>query len=252
MGEKIENRYYEAYTRDSLAVIHFKDEIFELLTNIDQTQVLMEFIRQSELDRSVRGLIFFNETGCLGEAAYDRYIRRIVRSGQDLESSDSPEISEKNIRFRQINILGRFMGSLARYQKLFIVGIGDTIVTPFIGVILVADIRLASPAASFSMAHKRYGLHPSGSIPFLFPSYAGYGRSMELQLSEQIDAGKAFQLGLFNQILPADNFEENCIRYVQPFIKSCPSTLRLTRRLNTFRFRDMDDYLEFEASLLNL
>jgi enoyl-CoA hydratase/carnithine racemase len=235
-----------------LAVVHFKNEIFELLTNIEQTQALTAFIQQSEHDRSVRGLAFFNEPGCLGEEAYEKYIKRIVKDIRSIEKMESPEIVEKDTRFRQINILGKFMKSLAYYQKLFITCIESTIVTPFIGVVLVADIRLASPDAAFSMAHKKYGLHPSGSIPLIFPSYTGAGISMELQLSERIEAGTAFRLGLINQILPADNFMESCIRYVQPYLKGCPSTLRLTRRLNSYRFKDINDYLELEASLLNL
>ena len=252
MGDRIQNRYYEAYTRDSLAVVHFKNAIFDLLTNIEQTQALTEFIRQSEQEKSVRGLAFFNEPGCLGEEVYEKYIKTIIKGGEDIDTIESPVITERTTRFRQINILGKFMKSLAYYQKLFITCMEGTIVTPFLGVILVADIRLARPDVTFSMAHKKYGLHPSGAIPLIFPSYTGAGISMEMQLSDRIGAGTAFRLGLINQILPEDNFMENCIRYVQPYLKGCPSTLRLTRRLNSFRFKDLDDYLELESSLLNL
>jgi enoyl-CoA hydratase/carnithine racemase len=252
MEEKINNQYYEAYYRDKMAVIHFRDKVFELLTDIDESQALMDFIHQSEQDRAVRGLIFFNDPDCLGEAEYEKYIGIISKTGKVPEDMDSPEIVDKNIRFRQITILGRFIRSLSRYQKLFVTAVGSPIVTPFIGVVLLADFRLVGPGGAFSLAHRKYGLHPSGVIPYIFPSYTGYGKSMELQLTERIDALQGFRLGLFNQILPADQFEDNCIRYVQPFLTGCPNTLRLTRRLNSFRFNDLEDYLQLEASLLNL
>lgn len=252
MESAFKNQYYEAYLRDSLAVIRFNDDIFELLTNVDESQRLMEFIRLSESERSVRGLIFFNEPQCLGEEAYEKFIRRIMKEQTVPEEAEAPQFAERITRFRQINILGRFIRTLGNYQKLFIAGIDCSVVTPFIGVVLVADFRLASPDTNFSLAHRKYGLHPSGAIPFLFPHFAGFGRSMQLQLSDRIDAGKAFRLGMINQILPSDHFEENCIRYVQPYLQGCPSTLRMTRRLNTFRFRKLEEYLEFESSLLNL
>ena len=252
MMEQITNPYYEAYIRDSLAVIYFRDRIFDLLTSIDESQALMEFIQHSELEKKVKGLIFFNEPGCLGEEAYDQYVRRIVKGGINLEEIDVPEYAERITRFRQINILGRFIQFLSNYHKLFITCIRAQIVTPFIGVVLSADIRLAGPRASFSLAHRKYGLHPSGSIPFLFTGFSGFGKTVELQLSDRIDVAQAYRLGMINQVLPADRFEDNCIRYVQPYLKGCQSTLRLTRRLNTFRFRDLDDYLQFESSLLNL
>jgi len=252
MGEKIQNKYYDAYTRDRMAVINFKSDIFELLTNIGESQKLNGFIKESEQDRSVRGLIFFSEPGCLGEKAYDEYARRIIRGEMDMDDVEGPDFVDKLTRFRQINILGRFIGTLSRYQKLFVTTIGYGIVTPFLGVVLAADFRLASPNGAFVLAHKKYGFHPSGSIPYLFPYYTGFGRGIELQLVNRIEALQAFKLGLFNQILPDDDFQDNCIRYVQPYLKNCPSTLRLTRRLNSFRFRHLEEYLEFEASLLNL
>jgi len=252
MDEMIENRYYETYYRDSLAVINLKKDIFELISSIEESQGLMEFIKKSEHDQAVRGLIMFNEPGSLGVEAYDNYVRKILKAPLEVEDKEKPDLAEGVTRFRQMIILGRFLKFLGNYQKLLVTAVSSTITTPFIGGVLVADIRLASPGACFKLTHRKYGLHPSGGIPFLFPGFIGMGRSIEMQLSDKIEAEKGFRLGFFNQILPSDHFEDNCIRYVQPYLKGCPSTVRLTRRLNAYNYRGLDGYLELEASLLNL
>ena len=252
MGKIIDNQYYEASIQDNLAIVSFKSEAFELITNIAESQVMMDFIRDAEHDPSVKGLLLLNRKDSLGEQAYDRFIRSILAEDESLENKDVPTFLQKNIRFRQINILNRFIKFLSGYHKLVIVGIGCTMVTPFMGVAMVADIRLASPFGAFSLAHRKYGLHPSGGIPFFLTHYLGHSKAIELQLSDRINAEEAFRLGLVNQILPSDNFQENCIRYIQPYLNNYRSTLSTTKRLNNFKNRWLQEYQEHEGSIINL
>lgn len=252
MGKIIDNLYYDASIQDNLAIISFKAEAFELITSVNDSQVLMDFIRDAEYNASVKGLLLLNEPECMGELAYDQFIRSIKKEDNLLENNDVPTFLQKNKRFRQINILNRFIRYLSGYHKLVIAGISSTVVTPFIGVALVADLRLASPFGVFSLAHRKYGLHPSGSIPFFLTHYLGHSKSIEIQLSDRVTAEEAFRLGLINQILPADKFSENCMRYIQPYLSHCRSTLSMTKRLNNFKHRGLQDYQEHESSLMNL
>ncbi|MFA4864064.1 MAG: hypothetical protein WC605_09875 [Bacteroidales bacterium] len=166
MGKSIDNLYFDASIQDNLAVISFKSEAFELISSLNDSQVMMDFIRDADYEPSVKGLLLLNQPDCLGEQAYDHFIRSILKEDDSLESKDYPVFLQKNVRFRQINILNKFIRFLSGYHKLVIVGLGCTMVTPFMGVALVADMRLASPYGVFSLAHRKYGLHPSGAIPF--------------------------------------------------------------------------------------
>lgn len=251
MAKIIDNLYFEASIERHLAVVSLKAEMFEFITSIDDSQVLMDFLREAEYNTTVKGLLMLNKPDCLGEEAYDVFIRSILKEDKSTDS-DVPDFLQKNKRFRQIHILNNFIRFLAGYQKIVVTGIGSTIVTPFMGAALVADMRLASPLGSFSLAHRKYGLHPSGAIPYFLTHYLGHSKSVEIQLSDHVSAEEAFRLGLVNQILPADNFEENCIRYLQPYLANWRSTLSSTKRLNNFKHRWLQDYLNHEASLMNL
>jgi enoyl-CoA hydratase/carnithine racemase len=226
--------------------------VYDLITSIENSQVLMDFIREAGHDHSTRGLLLMNQSECLGEEEYDRFIRSIMKEKTNGQSEDMPDFLQKNTRFRQINILNRFIHFLSQYQKLVVVGIDCTLVTPFMGATMVADLRLASPGAVFSLAHKKYGLHPSGAIPYFLTHYLGHSKSIEVQLSDRLTAEEAFRLGLVSQILPEDRFVENCIRYVQPYLAYCRSTLQMTKRLNNFKHRWLDEYFDHETVLMNL
>jgi len=252
MGKIIDNLYFEASIEENLAIVCFKAEAFELITSINDSQLMMDFIREAEHNHAVKGLLLLNQPGVLGEEVYDVFIRSILKEDDSLEDKDVPTFLQKNTRFRQINILNRFIRFLASYHKMVFVGVSSTVVTPFMGVTLVADMRLASPNGVFSLAHRKYGIHPSGAIPFFLTHYLGHSKALELQLSDRINAEDAFRLGLVNQILPADHFKQNCVRYIQPFLGNYRSTLSMTKRLNNFKNRWLQEYLDHESSLMNL
>lgn len=252
MGKIIDNLYFEAAIEDHLAMVSFKSDAFEFITSIDDSQVMMDFIREAEHNQAVKGLLLLNEPYCLGEEAYDAFIKGILKEENSPGGKDTPTFIQKNKRFRQINILNGFIRFLAGYHKLVVAGIGCTVVTPFMGATLVADLRLASPYGSYALAHRKYGLHPSGAIPYFLTHYLGHSKAIEVQLSDHISAGEAFRLGLVNQILPAENFKQNCIRYLKPMLENYRSTLSMTKRLNNFKNRWLQDYFDHEASLMNL
>ncbi len=252
MTKIIDNLYFEATIEENLAIVKLKSDAFDLITSINESQVMMDFLREAEYNSAVKGLLLLNEPDCLGEKAYDDFIHSILSEDDITENKDVPTFIQKNTRFRQINILNRFIGFLAGYHKLVFVGISSTIVTPFMGATLVADVRLASPHGAFSLAHRKYGLHPSGAIPFLLTHYLGHSKAIEIQLSDKITADEAFRLGLVNQILPHDLFTENCIRYIQTFFKNYRSTLNTTKRLNNYKNSGLPEYFRHEGSIINL
>lgn len=252
MPKLIDNPYFDASVEDNLAIILFKPGAFEFITSISDSQVMMDFIRETEYNHDVKGLLLLSEPGCLGEEAYDVFIRSILHEDESLKDRDVPSFLQKNTRFRQINILNRFIRYLSGYHKLVTVGLSSTMVTPFMGVALVADLRLASPNAAFSLAHRKYGLHPSGAIPYFLTHYLGHSKAMEVQLSDRVTAEEAFRLGLVNQILPADDFNRNCLRYIHIYLANYRSTLNMTKRLNNFKNRWLEDYLEHESGIMNL
>ncbi len=248
----ISNKYVETFTEGKIAVINFREKIFEFIISLDESDTLIDFISKTQYDGNIKALLFVNEPGSVDDKQYDEFLKSILSDEYLMEEDEMPDFCEKNIRFKEINILNKIVREIVNYNKLCFVGIKGTVVTPFLGASLAADMRYATENTVFVMAHNKYGLHPSGGLPFFLSQLLGHQKAMEIQLAEKITASEAFKLGIVNKLFPEKDFINSCIKEINKFIgiKSC--TIRNTKRLTNFNRTLINDYFDFEAGLLNL
>jgi len=246
------NDFFEISLVDEFAIVDIKEKVFELITDLKLSGELFDFLSGIDQNQQIKALIFFNSPGSFSEESYDRFIKKILDKNKSHNETVPPPFTEKNTRFREINILNKLIRILASLQTLVVSGIQGTVVTPFIGASLVADYRYASEHAVLSMVHNKYGLHPSGGLPFFLSSFLNHSKAMEIQMSEGINATKALELGLVSKLIPDVNFRQNLLAEVKHFTRLNYCTIRDTKRLTNFNRKDLDHYFEFEANMLNL
>jgi 2-(1,2-epoxy-1,2-dihydrophenyl)acetyl-CoA isomerase len=70
---------------------------------------------------------------------------------------------------------------------------------------LACDLRIASEAATFSMAFVRIGLVPDSGASYFLPRIVGAAAALELSITgERIDAERALHIGLISRVAPAE------------------------------------------------
>jgi len=247
--KKMENlitNYYEVTLRDELAIILFKNDVFELLCNRSNFDLFFEILKNLSEDDKIKALVFSNEPECLGEKSYDRFLNRIMFHEIKSKDSESENFDNKNLRTKEIIVLNRFVEYISNYRKLCITVLRGSIVTPFFGLSLASDIRYATPETYFSLAHNKYGLHPSGGLPYFLVHQLGYNKAIELMFSETISSKEALELGLINKIIPKDNFLEVVIDDIKKIIRLNNSVLISTKRLSSYTRNSLSDFLRFE------
>ncbi len=252
MTSVFNNDFIDIFTEDKIAVVRLRQRIFEFIINLNESDTLIEFITKAEHDREIKALLFINDPHSIDDNEYEKFITSILTEENISAGDDAPNFCEKNIRFREINILNKIVRQIAKFNKLSFVGITGTVVTPFFGASLAADIRYAEENAVFSLVHNKYGLHPSGGLPYFLVQELGHQKAMEVQMSEKITAREAFELGLVNKLFPEMNFMDSCINEIRKYIRIKSCTIRNTKRLTSFSRTALNDYFDFEASLLNL
>lgn len=246
-----ENEMFDAYITDRIFVFYLKSEVFRLFTDLDTSDHLIELIDQAEHDSAVKAMFFINEDGVYSEQNYDNFINRVMANGND-DNDEVPNFCERNLRFREINILNKFIRYIATFHKLVFAGIKGEIVTPFFGAYLASDFIFFQEEASVNFAHNKFGLHPSGALPFFLVQKLGHSRAMEIQMSKSMSSEEALNLGLINHIFPAEDFWDHSIQEIKKFTRNKMCTIRDTKRLTAFARKQLQDYMQFEASLLNL
>ncbi|MFO7576527.1 MAG: enoyl-CoA hydratase [Pelovirga sp.] len=173
-------------------------------------------------------------TAALDSAEEEQQVRVIVlhgtpdcfTSGNDLaDFAAHPPRSENSPVFRFLRTLCRTRKPLLAMVSGPAVGIGTSL-------LLHCDLVYADPTARFQLPFVNLGLCPEAASSYLLPRRIGPHRAAEmLLLGEMIDAEKALQYGLINQLFPAAELTHRVLAKAAQLAAQPPQSLRLTKAL---------------------
>jgi 2-(1,2-epoxy-1,2-dihydrophenyl)acetyl-CoA isomerase len=90
-----------------------------------------------------------------------------------------------------------------------IVAVSGTAAGAGVGLVLAADLAIASRRSRFVTAYSGVGLTPDAGCSFLLPRAIGYKRAMELFVTNRIlDAEEALSWGLVNQVVSDESLAD--------------------------------------------
>jgi enoyl-CoA hydratase/carnithine racemase len=242
-----------SYLKEDIAVIRIISNIFQAFTDLAESGKLISLIQLAERIPDVKALLIINEPGCMSEEEYDKFLHRILARGIDpYAPEESRGIVQKIDRTREINILNRAIAQLVEFKKIAVMGFQGNIVTPFFGAGLAVDFRYAAQGMSFSLAHLKYGIHPSGALPFFLSQYLGHGKAVEILFQrEKITAQEALDMGLLTTILPAQDFEKHCLKEIEKLCHLDTRVIHATKLLANISHIDLRHYFDIESALLH-
>jgi 2-(1,2-epoxy-1,2-dihydrophenyl)acetyl-CoA isomerase len=116
---------------------------------------------------------------------------------------------------------------------------------------LACDLVVAAESAYFQLAFVNIGLVPDGGSSVFVPARVGFARAAELaMLGERLDARKAVDWGLINQVFPDEEFAARTGALLDRLAAGATRSYAGTKRqLNQWMYQHMDDQLEFEAGI---
>jgi len=235
---------------DGVLVIRYGECIFDIFSDLDVRGRYIALLDAVDNDPEVKVVLNLNEHGCLGDEPYEKYINKLCGRNKSVDVATSSKFQENTERSRQLCLHYYTITKRLASKKLIVDGLQGTVVTPFFGESLSADIRLVSDDFCFSLAHEKYGLHPTGGLAFFLPRFVGQGRANEILLTtDVIDAKSALDLGLVSQIFPNEDFESNCIRTAKELARLSPATIETTKKLSFHDEEALHDYFEQETKL---
>ncbi|MBI3966611.1 MAG: enoyl-CoA hydratase/isomerase family protein [Chloroflexi bacterium] len=114
---------------------------------------------------------------------------------------------------------------------------------------LACDVAFASEAAFFTQAFVKIGLVPDAGGMYFLPRAIGLARAKELMFSGRtVDAREAFELGLVNRVVPADQLEAVTLGFARQLAQGATKAMSLMKAvLNRSMNISLEDLLELEA-----
>ena len=105
--ESIERSSFSTNIKDNVAVIKIKEGVFDLVTDINESNILIDFIKETEGIPDIKALFVVNEAGYYNAEVYHEFITKILGPQDDCGEHSPPKFAEKDVRFREINILNK-------------------------------------------------------------------------------------------------------------------------------------------------
>jgi enoyl-CoA hydratase/carnithine racemase len=154
-------------------------------------------------------------------------------SGLDLdEALTLPDMSPHEMMLGQ----QRWGGAFAKFHELpqpVIAAVNGPAAGGGLGFALCADIRLASPAATFNAAFVRIGLSAGDvGVSWSLPRVVGLGIAAEIMLTGRfVNAEEAERIGLVNRVVPAEQLLDDAFEMAALIARNSPFGVTLTKRV---------------------
>jgi 2-(1,2-epoxy-1,2-dihydrophenyl)acetyl-CoA isomerase len=100
------------------------------------------------------------------------------------------------------------------------------------GLVCAADIVIAADTAKFLAGATRVGMAPDAGVSATLPRLVGMRKATEILFTNPVmDAAEAKDLGIINQIVPADELMASAHEFTQGLSDGAPLALAATKRL---------------------
>ena len=186
-------------------------------------------------DATVRVVVLSGTNGVFCSGADLKYIR----AGGDADDlgylSPGARVTPSGFgeRFKQIlEYIHSTIAEIRRAPKPFIAAVDGIAAAGGFGLAMCCDLVVASDRAVFEWAYSKTGLTGAESSTFMLPRLVGFRRAMELVLlNPRIDARRALDLGLINEVYPTATFDQDVRRVARKVAEGPPNALAVAKGL---------------------
>ncbi len=162
---------------------------------------------------------------------------RVFCSGMDMKTTIP--VSQALARGEKVD--ERSFEGLRQAQKALLAGfdLGKPMVAAINGharaggfdLMLASEIRYAVPEATFALEEVALGLYPTGNATVVLPRQIGWVHAHELLLTARpIPAERALEVGLVNELVPADQLMARAMDTADAIAANAPLAVQTTRQ----------------------
>ena len=181
----------------------------------------------------------------LGQAFFDLHQERRVRAviltgagrsfcaGMDLTEMQATRSEQNSFTRWQDDVLAyrEILETMLRFPKPILAAVGGPALAGGAGLMLAADIVVASRDASFGLPEPRRGL-VAGIVAPLLTFRVGCGQAAYLMLtSAAIDAERGQRMGLFHEVVEPEQVWVRAAQLAEECAAGAPESLQLTKRM---------------------
>ncbi len=221
-----ESAEFKCEVLNDLAFITLGEGAFDIATELEAKDHLLEVLAGIEESDAIRGLSLSNTHTYPGDERYREFLDSIMSRGEQSRRTAGLRVS------RYGNAISQIALRLSEFSKPTVARVSGTITGEQLGVMLPCDFRIASSDVSFTFPNVSLGFPPTGCLVFYLLQICGQSKTSEILLSpDPLSVEEALRLGLLSRVVAPDDCEPSCIEQLRSLAKLPPAAFAATRQL---------------------
>jgi len=202
-----------------------------------QGGVLIVTIDRPEARNAINGEVANGIEAALDHAEHDDSIGVVVITGTGHKAfsagADLKAVANSPDGSALMTERGGFAGFVRRpFPKILIAAVNGAALGGGFEIALACDLVVAADHATFGLPEVKRGLFAGAGGVLRLPRVVALPIALELAVTgDSIDATRAFQLGLVNRVVPADQLLEETLTLATRVAGNAPVAVRETKRL---------------------
>lgn len=208
--------------------IVYKNSIAIITLNRPEKRNALNFQMVSELRNALQNIVI--QTGM--RAVVIKAVGEVFSAGADLASLQQLQTNTFEENLADSKHLMALFQQIYHYPLPVIAALNGHAIAGGCGLATVCDFAFATPAVKMGYTEVKIGFIPAIVSVYLVRKIGeGQARNLLLQ-GNLIDAEKALQIGLINDIIDADNLENHVLKFTEKLIaQTSGNSLALTKKL---------------------
>ena len=156
-----------------------------------------------------------------------------------------------DVRENYANVIQRIPQALFNLNLPTIAAVNGPAVGAGCDLAMYCDMRVASENAMFAESFIKVGIIPGDGGAWILPRIAGFARAAEMAFTgEAITAEQAYEWGMLNRLVKADELMDEAMALAQRIAKNPPQALRATKQLlRAGTSMPLDSLLQMSAAI---
>ena len=156
-----------------------------------------------------------------------------------------------DVRENYANVIQRIPQALFNLNLPTIAAVNGSAVGAGCDLAMYCDMRVASENAMFAESFIKVGIIPGDGGAWILPRIAGFARAAEMAFTgEAINAQQAYEWGMLNRLVKADELMDTAMDLAQRIAKNPPQALRATKQLlRAGTSMPLDSLLQMSAAI---
>eukprot|EP01098_Paradermamoeba_levis_P002645 TRINITY_DN1306_c0_g1_i1.p1 TRINITY_DN1306_c0_g1~~TRINITY_DN1306_c0_g1_i1.p1 ORF type:complete len:302 (+),score=86.04 TRINITY_DN1306_c0_g1_i1:91-906(+) len=190
--------------------------------SLDMGAEIKTFIHEVEEDPGIRVLVV------TGQGKY-------FCTGMDLSSSNQETLSQNLHSGDAAHSSYLLFETLKRFSKPIIAKINGPVLAGGLGVMFVADIRIATTDSFFCFAEVKRGIVPALISTYIIPQMGLYQAKKFMLTGERIPSKKALEIGMISEVAEnEEQLEKLTNHYLNELLSGGPTAMRKIKELSHY------------------